>query len=80
MYRDDNAVSFIVGTCLFFNGALCSQWLTTLSVPCSGKGLHAEDGVSKLRPALEELFDEYVGEFYLALFWSTHAWRLSDAA
>jgi hypothetical protein len=26
----------------------------------SGKGLHAEDGQAKIRPALEKLFTEYV--------------------
>jgi hypothetical protein len=36
-----------------------------------GQGRHSEDGVSKLRPALEELFDEYVGDFHTALFLST---------
>jgi hypothetical protein len=30
----------------------------TYLVQRPGKGLHAENGVSKLRPALEELFDE----------------------
>jgi hypothetical protein len=38
-----------------------------------GKGLHNEDGVSKLRPALEGLFDEYVGYFYTDAVLSTHA-------
>ena len=44
-----------------------------------GQGRHSEDGVSKLRPALEELFDEYVGGFHTALVsvcLSTHPGRL----
>jgi hypothetical protein len=46
-----------------------------------GQGRHSEDGVPKLRPALEELFDEYVvGDFHTALFSDySHTRGLLDA-
>jgi hypothetical protein len=65
MYRKDDTVSFIVGMYLSLN----EPSLVYVLGSTSGKGLHAENGVSKLRPALEELFDEYVGDFlYRAVF------------
>ena len=30
-----------------------------------GQGRHSENGVQKLRPALEKLFDEYVERFFI---------------
>ena len=53
--------------------------MTYVLVFLSGKGLHAEDGVSKLRPALEEIFDEYAGYCYIALFLFTYSWLPLDA-
>lgn len=84
MYRNDDTVIFIVGMyfCLSTTALSCDvfQWLTFL-VPPIGQGRHSEDGVPKLRPALEELFDEYVvGDFHTALFSDySHTRGLLDA-
>ena len=58
--RDDEVVRFIVGTSInelssvhILNGV----WMNS---PDPGKGLHAENGEAKIRPALEKLCNEYV--------------------
>ncbi len=78
VYRDDGTVRFIVGMYLFFY-VMTFQRLTCL-VLRPGKGLHNKDGVSKLRPALEKLFDEYVGKYFvLRRFRSTYTLLTLDA-
>ena len=67
IYRDDNTVTFIVGMCLCLIFSTAYVFCSTSMI---GQGRHSEDGVSKLRPALEELFDEYVETFILRLFLS----------
>src|SRR5712691_7744203 len=60
--RDDRVVRFIVGTPFIH-----SLWFMSISMVCcwlflpgSGKGLHSEAGKVKIRPALEQLCDEFV--------------------
>ena len=73
MDRDDETVVFIVGMCFCLSTAGPIMWcFPTAYVFGStsiGQGRHSVDGVSKLRPALETLFDEYVvGDFHTMLF------------
>ena len=43
-----------------FSGLVFSTSYVFGSTSMIGQGRHSEDGVPKLRPALEELFNEYV--------------------
>lgn len=61
--RTDRVVRFIVGTSLdgLFDECHCQRGVFYGGFsPVSGKGLHSEAGKAKIRPALEQLCDEYV--------------------
>jgi hypothetical protein len=48
-------------------------------IPPTGKGLHSDGGVPKLRPALEDLCDEYVEILHVVVLY-THSRRLQTQA
>ena len=77
--RDDEVVRFIVGTSINELSGVHVLNGVRVNSPDPGKGLHAEDGEAKIRPALEKLCNEYVMVLQCYNYCSVDSpWLISD--